>query len=37
MENLAQKPDEVVPYVLPIAIEEIAEVVRKRLKLFNKL
>mgnify|MGYP001591413887 CR=1 FL=1 len=36
--SLAQKPDEVVPYkILPIAIEEIAEVVRKRLKLFNKL
>jgi len=36
--SLAQKPDEVVPYkILPIAIGEIAEVVKKRLKLFNKL
>lgn len=33
---LSQKPDEVVPYkILLVAIEEIAEVVGKRLKLFN--
>ena len=36
--SLAQKPEETTPYkLLPIAIEEIAGVVKKRLKLFNKL
>jgi fructose-bisphosphate aldolase, class II len=37
-EGLAGKPDEVVPYkILPSAVEAVKQVVRSRLKLFNRV